>query len=775
MLIASKQMRISMNYFKVLLLFVWFSNISFNIGFSQSDIPKGNIKGRLIDSESKLPLIGANIAVLNSPNGAATDHEGYFVINSVPAGAYSLQFNYIGYQQKIKTDVIVRPQRITYLNIELKSTTLETNAISVTAGYFSESDDEPTSVVNFSYEEIRRAPGSAGDVSRILMTLPSIAKVNDQSNNLIVRGGNPIENTFYIDNIEIANINHFPHQGASGGPIGILNVDFIEDVSFYSGGFSSIYGDKLSAIMDIDFRAGNRQHFETQLDLNFSGFGGIVEGPLFGQKGSCMLSARRSYLDFVVDVFNVGSTVAPVYGDIIGKLTYDLDAYNKLIFIGVFADDHNSPDREVAEENYMTHFGTQDVYQSIFGLNWRSLWGKIGYSNTSVAYSQNNFSEDFYETTTAKYDIKNHSTEQAFKFRNINHFVLSKINTLELGLEAKILNEDYDNWYNQSTNTLGDTVPALILKNEISATKFGGFINFVSNPFNRITTTLGVRIDYFSFNETIEWSPRFSASYQLTPGTSINGSVGMYYQTLPLLLLSQNESFKGLKNPSAIHFIVGMENLLTESTKLTVEIYQKDYSNFPMDPKQPAIFVLDKNYFDNYESLLDKGKASSKGVEIMVQKKLAEDFYGLASASFFKSRYQGLDGKWRDRDYDNRVTFSVEGGYKPNSNWEFSIRWIYAGGVPYTPFDIEKSKLNYRAVYDENRINETRYPDYHSMNLRVDKRWNFSSSNIVFYLSIWNVYNRQNLANYFWNDKEQKQDEVYQWGMLPIFGFEYEF
>jgi len=274
-----------------------------------------------------------------------------------------------------KTDVIVRPERITFINAELKMAAIETDEISVTAGYFPEYDEEPTSVVSFSYEEIRRAPGSAGDVSRILMTLPSIAKVNDQSNNLIVRGGNPIENTFYIDNIEIPNINHFPHQGASGGPIGLLNVDFIQDVTFYSGGFSSIYGDKLSSIMDITFREGNRSEFDGQLDLNFSGFGGVAEGPLFKNKGSWLFSARRSYLDFVVDVFDVGSAVAPTYGDIQGKLTYDINANNKLILLGVFADDHNAPDRETGEENYMTHNGNQYLYQSTIGLNWRALSG----------------------------------------------------------------------------------------------------------------------------------------------------------------------------------------------------------------------------------------------------------------------------------------------------------------------------------------------------------------------------------------------------------------
>jgi len=760
-----------MNSIKLFLFLITFTYV----GLSQSTNPTGTIKGRLIDDETKLPLVGANIIIINFTFGAATDQDGYFLIESVPSGAYSIQFSYIGYQQKIKTDVIVRPQRITFVNTELKSITLESEAITVSAGYFTKSDDQPVSVAGFSHEEIRRAPGSAGDVSRILMTLPSIAKVNDQSNNLIVRGGNPIENTFYIDNIEISNINHFPQQGASGGPIGILNVDFIEDVKFYSGGFSSIYGDKLSAIMDIDFREGNRQNFETQLDLNFSGFGGIAEGPMFSNKGSWMLSARRSYLDFVVNTFNVGSTVAPVYGDIQGKITYDLNDNNKLIFLGIFADDHNSPGRETAEKNYMTHYGNQDLYQSNFGINWRFLWGKIGYSNTSIAYSQNKYNEDFYETTTAKYAIKNRSLERAIKIRNGNQFILSLKSSLEFGLEGKSLIEEYDNWYNQSTNNVGDTIPALILKDEIAAVKLGGFINFVTNPLNRLTTTLGLRADYFSFNQSMEWSPRFSLSYQLTPETSINSSAGMFYQALPLLLLSQNPNFKDLKNPSAIHYIFGLEHLLSESTKLTLEVYQKDYRNFPMDPKQQAIFVLDKNYFDNYERLLDNGKASSRGIEFMIQKKLAEDFYGLASASWFKSRYQGLNGKWHNRDYDNQITFSIEGGYKPNNNWEFSMRWIYAGGVPYTPFDIEKSKLNHIAVYDKNSVNESRYPDYHSMNLRVDKRWYFSSSNIVFYLSVWNVYDRKNLANYFWNDKEQKPEETYQWGLLPIFGFEYEF
>ena len=180
----------------------------------------------------------------------------------------------------------------------MMASALETDEIVVHAGYFQKSNKQANSSTEFSYEEIRRAPGSTGDVSCNLMTLPSIAKVNDQRNNLIVRGGNPIENTFYIDNIEIPNINHFPNQGSSGGPIGLVNVDFIQDVTFFSGGFWLVYGDKLFSIMDISFRKGNRSEFDGQLGLNFAGFGGAAEGPMFKDKGSWLFSARRSYLDF---------------------------------------------------------------------------------------------------------------------------------------------------------------------------------------------------------------------------------------------------------------------------------------------------------------------------------------------------------------------------------------------------------------------------------------------------------------------------------------------
>ncbi|NIX55628.1 MAG: TonB-dependent receptor, partial [candidate division Zixibacteria bacterium] len=281
--------------------------------------------------------------------------------------------------------------------------------------------------------------------------------------------------------------------------------------------------------MDINFREGNRDEFDAQLDLNFAGFGGVVETPLFNQKGSLLFSARRSYLDLLIDLADVGTTVAPRYGDYQGKLVYDLNPHHRLTLLAVSGDDHNNPDRETARENAMIVYGTQDIYENTAGINWRALWNKSGYSNTSVSFTSDKFTEDYYETSSAIHLLRNRSLEQSFKFRNVNHFRLSQRHSIEFGVEAKHLITDYDNFFNDYTDALGDTVPAFTIKDEITANKAGLFVSYIAKPVKRLTTTLGMRGDYFSYNENSYLSPRFSFSYQLTPRTSFNGATGFFY------------------------------------------------------------------------------------------------------------------------------------------------------------------------------------------------------------------------------------------------------
>jgi len=740
---------------------------------AQPDTPMGIIQGTVLDRETRAPLPGANLMLHNSTLGAVTTTEGEFAITRVPVGAYTLECRFIGYEKQILTDIIVRPQRITMVNVMMKAGTIAGGDVTVKAGYFPDQEDHPLSMTAFSFEEIRRAPGAAGDISRIIQGLPSLAKVNDQNNPLIVRGGSPMENAFYIDQIEVPNINHFPAQGASSGPIGMVQVDFIQDARFHAGGFSAAWGDRLSSILDISFREGSREGVEGQLDLSYAGFGGAVEGPLPAGRGSWMAAARRSYLDLAVKAFDVGSTAAPRYGDYQAKAVWEINSRHRLTLLTLWGDDHNHPGRETAVANKMLYYGNQDLFQGTTGLNWRALWGRHGYSQTALSWSTAGYAEDFRDTNSGQPLLHNRSGERTLSLRSSSHLRLSGRHALEFGLELRALNNHFDNRYSTASE------PAVPVKATVTGIKAGLFMQHTARPLPGVTIILGVRADYFSRSGRASTSPRASLAWQIDPLTKLSASAGIFRQTLPALLLARQPR-QELQDMHARHYIIGFERLLTADTKFSVEAYRKNYSRFPIAGSEPGLFIVDElvyshGFYQNHGELASAGEAYSRGIEMIVQKKMARNIYGLASATWFRSRYRGGDGIWRDRAYDNRIIVALEGGYRPSHGWEMSLRWIYAGGSPYTPIDPAASQVAHNTVLQASRINSERYPDYHALNIRADRRFTFAHSSLVAYLSVWNAYNRKNVAGYFWNEAEQKADTVHQFGLLPIIGMEYEF
>lgn len=736
----------------------------------------GSLKGRVTSSGTREALMGTAVIVRGTSLGASTDEDGCYTISNVPAGSYTLEFRSVGYNTLLKADVQVRPGRITTTDAMLKEAVIQTGDVVVSAGYFENPDVSSLGAVSFNNEEIKRSPGAMGDVSRILMAMPSAAKVSDDNNDLIVRGGSPSENGFYVDGIPVPNINHFPAIGATGGPIGILNTEFIDNVNFLTSAFPARYGDKLSSIVDISFREGNKDEIDLQADLNWAGFGGALEGPLPGKGGSWLVSFKRSYLDFFSKA--AGWNMIIRYGDAQAKVTYDLNKNHKLSVLNIFADDHETFGREDALEQGGNYYGLIDNFQNTTGLSWKALWSTAVYSVTTASYSMQSFKNDFNKVTTGgKYYVSD-NLEGSLSLKNINYIELNKFNKLEAGIDINIESGSYDYTKFADTDRLGQAEAQFTVSRSLVPERYGAFVTYSAGPFSNFTASLGLRADYYSLNKNLFISPGLSLSYEVNAAFKLNASTGYFSQKLPMVLLSQKEEFKVLKTINAYHLGAGAEYLFSPDTKLTFEVYDKEYYNLPLSKADPSLSVIDGGLtgstFGNFNDLASTGKGYTRGAELLVQKKLSESFYGIVSGSYFRSKYRDFNGIWRSRAYDNKFIFSFIAGYKPLKEWEFSLRWTYAGGCPYTPFDAERSRQLRTGVIDAQNINSMRYPDYHSLNLRLDRKFFFSSQSLDIYLSVWNAYNRKNVSDYYWNPEKNTPETIYQWTIMPIFGIEYE-
>jgi hypothetical protein len=335
---------------------------------------RGIIQGRVIDGQSREPLTGVNILVLDTDRGSTTDLTGNFLITDLEPGVYRLEFDYIGYSSQKVTDLIVTPAKPVQLTVQLTEQLLETDEITVTAGYFVEENMTQPSTVGLAREEIRRFPGGFEDVVRTVSTLPGVAiNITGGRNDLLVRGGGPSENLFVINNIEVPNINHFGTEGTSSGSLSIINLDFVDNVTFSTGGFPVRYGDKMSSVLNLDLSSGRKDRLGIKALVSATQFGLNLEGPVT-QDGSFIFSARKSYLDLIFRA--AGLPFIPVYTDFNFSIQFETSPRDKFFLLGLAALDYVDRD-ESTEENRVINAGIMDNTQNqyITGLNYRRITG----------------------------------------------------------------------------------------------------------------------------------------------------------------------------------------------------------------------------------------------------------------------------------------------------------------------------------------------------------------------------------------------------------------
>jgi len=738
---------------------------------------KGRIYGTVICNENQRPLIGANVLLDGFLLGAATDTSGKFTMDNLPVGNYTVRVSYIGYQTIFIPDIIVKSDRITFINTELKKVPILGEQVIIEGDFFSHLKTQPTSSANFSAEEIRRAATIGGDVTRIINGLPGLSNENE-GNHIIARGGSTIENGFYLDNIQVPNINHFQFPGTTGGAISLLNIDYVKDIDVYTGGFSSQYGDRLSSVLDIKYREGNREEFDGQFDLNLLGIAGQVEGPINDGQGSWMLSSRYGGNQFILKLLGDEEQPSSIY-EIQGKAVYNLSSNHQISFLDIYSYDDWLTPREYSIADYWNWYGNFNIEQNIVGLSWKYLWSENGFSNTTLSHIFNNYKLNFFTTSTDEERINYNNSEHIFQLKNLNFYKISPEHKIEFGIESLFFTSDHNDFVASGVDLYGNYKPDLYIDTKLSGLKLGGFVSYEWTPFPQLKLVPGLRIDYFDYNNNLDLSPRFSTSLQLNEQLSLSGSVGIYHQNLPAYFLVQNESFKNIRMPTSYHYVLGLNYLFSEDIKLSIEYYYKEYRESLFDANLPGLYLLDEPinnlFMGDHINLVNGSSANSNGIEIMLQKKMSDNFYGLASLSLYSCKYRDLNGIWRSRITDNKVLAALEGGYILNEEWEFSMRWSYAGGVPYTPYDKEKSAALGNAVFDVNKINTLKGPHFLTLSIRIDKRFHFSNSNLIIYLSIWNVFDRDNVSIHGWSEYYNLSVDYKLISIIPVFGVEYEF
>ncbi len=768
----------------------------------------GVIQGQVLDETTQSPLIAVNIMLEGTQIGTAADDQGMYKMDHIPPGIYNMRFIMIGYETRVVNAVVVNPGRTTWHKIELKSTVLEGEGVVVTAGYFSKAKDAVVSNRSVDFEEIRMDPGSAEDIQRVMQVLPAVVSGADQDNEIIVRGGMPGENLFVMDHIEIPNPNHFGDQGFGGGPINMLNTQFVRRVDFYAGAFPARYGDKASSVMDIALRDGDRERITGHAYAGMAGAGLTIEGPIQRGRGSYIFSVRKSFLDLIIS--STGLTAVPKYYNLQGRIVYDLNLNHQFIINGIYGDDKITIEDDEEESGYQR--GAENVrswsHQYALGLTWRALIGQKGFSRTTLSQTLNHWDQEVWDEHDKTY-YTNLSTEIEQTFKVDITYLPNKRVELNMGGHIKSIPFNIHQWADRDTLFSYDTsfdppqkigvyrtYDELKHDHDLTTMKAALFGQMKWMIHSRITCSFGFRGDYFEYTKRTVIDPRLGFSILFDSNTKFNLAVGQHSQSPSYIQVSQHPLNNGLEYKYTQQVVLGFEHLFREDIRSTLEFFYKDYRHVPIDAAQTTPDPFD----DSNGRLLSQGKGFAKGVEFFLQKKLTGNYHFTLSYAYSVS--MGYDPRYNhtfhwDYDYGHVLTF-VSGLYfnladqtwyrKMTQNlfykifgWllpfadqvEIGLRWRYLGGRPYTE-PIYYPQFQNWFVDETVPYNAKRYPVYHRLDLRLDKRYMFSGWNMVLYFDVINIYGRDNIWMYSYQEDGTKKD-ILQFQVFPVGGMTIEF
>ena len=740
---------------------------------------KGEIKGQVVNQRNNDPIEFAGIQIQGTTIGTTSDEKGSFILSDVNPGFVRLIVSFLGFETTISSEIQVQGNQTTFVDIYLPESSVQLQEVSIRPNYNVKRIESPISVISVGVQEIEKGAGVNRDISKVIQTLPGVGVTDPNRNDLIVRGGGPSENVFYLDGVEIPVINHFATQGSSGGAVGVVNPDFVEEISFYTGAFPANRTNALSSVMEIRQRDGSKDKINTTLSVGASDAAVTVDGPV-NDKSTFIVSARQSYLQLLFKL--IGLPFLPTYNDFQVKYKLKIDKKNELTFIGIGAIDNlvlntDLQDSRTETQNYLLsylpvykqwNYTVGGVYKH-FGNRFIDSWvlSRSMLRNTNYKYRDNNelndkMSDYLSDEAVNKLRFEREYPYMAMKLKvgagiNYSHYTNNSFRSIYRDGAEEVLKYDTElNLYGyQMFAQLSDDYLDKRLKLSIGMSAVGNnFNDNMKNPLNQL-------------------SPRLSASYELSEKWDINANIGRYasqpaYTTMGFKnnageFVNRNEQLKYIISNQAI---AGFEYRPVDNMRLSVEGFYKQYSQYPFSVLEGVSIASKGADYGQVgdEEIISTGKGRAYGVELLFKIVEMKNLNLTSTYTYFRSEFTDKNNIYRPSSWDTRHMLNLISSYKFNKSWNIAMRWRFIGGAPYSPIDMEKStireawNIKNQPYLDYDNFNTLRLASTHALDLRVDKEFYFKKWILNLYTDVQNAYNFQSESDPIYTNKDVNGD-----------------
>ncbi|MDZ7261894.1 MAG: TonB-dependent receptor [candidate division KSB1 bacterium] len=721
--------------------------------------PSAMIQGTVVEKDTGRPLAGANIVLLGTPWGAAADSNGYYCIQHLPTGTYSIRASRIGYESQVVKGIMLHEGEKRIIHFSLAQKALKLDAVTIEAERLWENYQSEVSMVGvqrMKSQQIVSIPGAFDDPTRAVQIFSGVAGAGDFNSFLAIRGSSPDQNQVVMDGMVIPNPYRF--RLAMGGGLSIFDPNITQDVHLHLGGFSAEYGNRLSSVLEVETRNGSRDRFNFQGSVNLTDASAVVEGPIPWKRGSWLVSVRRTYFDWIAEQLVETNSAFPYSFDVNGKFVFDITPRNTLSLRLMKSEEGTKLLSELAETINLTESSNTDL----IGLSWQSFISDKLQFQTILAYYDDAMSYHSYSTDTTRENPdyeKLNSKAFNWSFKENMRLCLSETHWLTAGIYyCSMHTKSNFNSHQRNFYYARNEFPATIEFDE-KERYVAGFLESTSKLAEYLQMRIGLRYDYSTLIDDGEISPRFNLWYRLNERTTLEGSWGVCYQYPdPLSIFTRDQpvdfsrSLDIITAEKATHHVAGIKRKVGHDMEIKLEFYYKDIDRL--------LLPLDEETYIAHNT----GQGVSRGIELVFQKKPSEKgrMTGLISYSYGRSKYRNITTtRWIPFNYEREHGLTVWGDLMISRNLHASVLWRVASGLPYTPVSgvriSQSASLEYDWDYVRGARNSKHFPAYQRLDARVSYQYRFGERLLSIYFDFINLYNYKNIYNMTWEKQEVEQ------------------